>query len=68
MAKIFECPRCSEALSPVMFVEREYNGGIPTGRTRLNAEYLICDCCGKKEIVDSSTFAGPWAYKREEDY
>lgn len=65
MAKIFECPRCGETLSPVRFVEREYNGGIPTGRARLNVDYLLCDSCGKKECVDGESFAGPWSYNRE---
>lgn len=57
------CPECGLELKPVWFTEKEYKNVIefliPTGRTKKACNYLFCEMCGYKEIVDD-TFDGPW--------
>ncbi|MCM1322852.1 MAG: hypothetical protein NC218_01565 [Acetobacter sp.] len=61
----FPCPVCGYSnMEKDMFTEKEMKsvGGylIPTGRVRLQCNYLVCPDCGHKETVDDETFAGPW--------
>jgi hypothetical protein len=52
---------CGKPMSKIWFTESEYSKGIKTGRTRRAVSHLLCDSCGKEEIVDDS-FDTPWSY------
>lgn len=58
------CPECNNRMEIAWFLEDEYRvtDGIrhPTGRHRMNANYLECPECLHKEPVDDDTFAKPW--------
>ena len=57
------CPNCGEKMSPVYFMDEEFDEHmIKTGRKRLTVNYLLCEYCGKKEIVDDSFMAHEWHY------
>lgn len=60
----FRCPDCGGRMEKVLYTEEEmdYSQGRPrpTGRKRINVDYLLCECCGHKEAVDGDTFAGGW--------
>ena len=61
------CPDCGGELEVVWYTEYEervkYGIRTLTGRTRLNANYLECTECMKKQSVDDETFAHPWKDK-----
>lgn len=53
---------CGVDLEPVLFIEKETDAkGLFTGRVRQAVDYLVCPCCGKRYVTDSS-FDGPWRY------
>lgn len=62
-----KCPQCEHNLFPVWFIEEEIKEvkwgnittNIKTGRKRRAADYLLCNNCGRKVVVDDS-FDGEW--------
>ena len=59
------CRECGDPLSPSWIVEDEWlsdnnKNCYKTGRTRRNINYLRCERCGHKELVDDDSFAGEW--------
>ena len=59
--ELLKCSKCETPLAFDFFIEEEeiLNNGkyIKTGRKRTNVNYLYCPNCGKKECIDSETFA-----------
>ena len=61
--KPIRCPECGAWLTPQMFVEKEYDkNNVPTGRTRLACDFLLCENCGHKEITDDDFLVRPWHF------
>lgn len=56
-----KCPDCEIPLRPIMLTENEVVNEIPTGRSRIACNYLVCDKCGKKVYKDTDYLAGPWS-------
>ena len=56
------CSKCGGNLVPVMFTEKEYLKGYPTGRKRSSCSHLTCDTCLRDEPVDGDYLAGPWYF------
>lgn len=56
------CSRCNSILQKIWFIQKEYDHkGIPTGREKKAVSHLLCNTCGKEEIIDGS-FDGEWYF------
>ena len=54
-----KCPKCGAYLTPILFAEEEYIGGIATGRKRWIITHLQCEECDYKAIP-SENYDGQW--------